>query len=327
MWLLLTVLPTPGERDRYDAPVSTRARWQVVGGWGIVAIWFAATMTAALSAGSPLQAAAEAIYGACLAAFVVLHTLTLYRPVGAVGYFAIAVAAAFGFEACSVATGFPFGTYVHHLSGPRLLGVPATVVVGWVVLAWLAWMLARVIVGEYRDRRRSIVATPVVATLILGGYDLVIDPIAAYARGMYSYGSPSGALGVPLSNYGGWVLTGWVLFQAFSLIEWRWRRAPAAARSTLLMPAVIWFGLALQVNLEMLRVGDQTATIQDGRVVAVADIYQTCAATAWFTMVLVVVVSVARLYPGARATPLEIAGSDIPGQTRPAQGLIRGGPT
>lgn len=295
------MVPTPGEVHRYDAPVSTRTRWQVVAGWCLVALWLAATMIAALSGGSALQAGAEAGYGACLAVFVVLHTHTLYKPAGVIGYLTIAVVVAFGFEACSVATGFPFGSYVHHLEGPRLLGVPFTVVFGWVVLAWLAWVLARVIVGEYRDRRVSVVVTPVVATLILGGYDLVIDPIAAYARGLYSYGSPSGALGVPLSNYFGWVFTGWVLFQLFSLLERRWRREPVASpRSALLMPVVIWFGLALQVNLEMLRAGDATATLQGGRVVPVSDIYATCSAAAWFTMGLVVAISVARLYA---ATP------------------------
>lgn len=295
-----------GRGQIYDAPVSTRARWQVVGGWCIVAIWFAATVTAALGTGSPTHGVAEAVYGASLAVFVLLHTLTLYKPAGAIAYFAIAVIVSFGFEASSVATGFPFGSYVHHLEGPRALGVPFTVVVGWVVLAWLAWILARVIVGEYRNRRVTMVVTPVVATLIVGGYDLVIDPIAAYARGLYSYGSPSGALGVPLSNYFGWVLTGWVLFQVFSLVEGRWRRVPAAsARSTLLMPAVIWFGLALQVNLEMLRVGDGSATLQDGRIIPLLDIYQTCSATAWFTMGLVVVISVARLYPSTPATAAE----------------------
>ncbi|MEO6795266.1 MAG: carotenoid biosynthesis protein [Mycobacterium sp.] len=251
---------------------------------------------------------AEAVYGGALAAFVLLHTLMLYKPVGAIGYFAIAVIVSFGFEACSVATGFPFGSYMHHLGGPRVLGVPFTVVAGWVVLAWLAWILARVIVGEYQNRRLGVVVTPVVATLILGGYDLMIDPIAAYARGLYSYGSPSGALGVPLSNYFGWVFTGWVVFQAFSLIEWRWRRVPTAStRSTLLMPAVIWFGLALQVNLEMLRVGNSSATIQGGRSVSLSDIYETCSATAWFTIVLVAVISVARLYPGTSVMSPEIA--------------------
>lgn len=282
--------------------MSTRTRWQALAGWCLVAIWLAATVTAALSVGSPRQAVAEAVYGAALAVFVALHTLMLYRPAGALGYLALAAVVAFGFEACSVATGFPFGSYVHHFEGPRALGVPFTVVFGWVVLAWLAWVLARVIVGEHRDRRVFVLVTPVVGTLVLGGYDLVIDPIAAYARGLYSYGSPSGALGVPLSNYFGWLFTGWVLFQVFSLVEGHWRREPGVAtRSTLVMPAVIWFGLALQVNLEMLRVGDATVTLQGGRVVPLSDIYATCSATAWFTMGLVVAISVARLVPATTA--------------------------
>lgn len=267
----------------------------------LVALWFAAVITAAWSLRSATHDIAEAVSGVALLAFVVLHALTLYRPIGAAGYFALAAAVAFGLEACSVATGFPFGFYIHHLEGPRALGVPLAVVAGWVVLAWLAWNLARVIVGERAGRRLFVVATPVVATLILGGYDLVIDPIGAYVRGMYSYGSPSGALGVPLNNYFGWVITGWILFQIFAVAEWRWRREPTGTtRAALLLPAIIWFGLGLQINLEMLRIGDATTTIR-GTSLAWVDIYQTCVATTWFTMGLVVVVSVIRLYQDAPA--------------------------
>lgn len=284
--------------------MSTRAHWQVLSGWFLIAVWLAATVTGALGAGSPIEAVAQAIYGGALALFVVLHTLTLYRPAGAAVYFVLAIVVSFGLEACSVATGFPFGFYIHHMEGPRALGVPFTVVVAWVILAWLAWNLARVIVGDDQNRRLSVVATPVVATLILGGYDLVIDPIGAYVRGLFSYGSPNGALGVPLSNFFGWVLTGWVLFQVFALVERRWRRDSAPARSTLVMPVVVWLGLALQVNLEMLRVGDGVATIQGGRSVPFADIYATCVATTWFTMGLVVAIAVVRLYADQSRTKL-----------------------
>jgi len=120
-------------------------------------------ITTALSSGS-ISAVAEAISGATLAAFVLLHAFTLYKPAGAIAYFAIAVTVGLGLEACSIATGFPFGFYVHYAEGPRAFGVPFTVVAAWVILAWLAWILARVIVGEFRSRRLSVVVTPVVAT-------------------------------------------------------------------------------------------------------------------------------------------------------------------
>ncbi len=280
----------------------------MVAGWCLVAIYIAAMVTTALSAGS-ISAVAEAISGAALAAFVVLHTLALYKPAGAVAYFATAATVGLGLEACSTATGFPFGFYVHYAEGPRAFDVPVVVVAAWVILAWLAWILARVIVGEIHNRRLSVVVTPVVATLIVGGYDLVIDPIGAYVRHMFAYRSPSGVLGVPLSNYIGWLITGWVLFQTFALIERRWRRDPATStRSALLMPSIIWFGLGLQVNLGLLRAGDATTTIQ-GVPVALADIYETSAEMTWFMMGLVVVISVIRLYQGTPATSPEIADS------------------
>lgn len=256
----------------------------------VLAIWLAATVANALSAGSSRAAVVEAVWGAALLVFVVLHTLTLYKPAGAIAYFAIAMTVGFGLEACSIATGFPFGFYTHYMEGPRALGVPFPVVA--------AWILARVIVGEGGSRRLRLIATPVVATLIAGGYDLVIDPFGAYVRHMFSYRSPSGVLGVPLSNYAGWLLTGWVLFQTFALIERRWRREPTVStRWALLMPSVVWFGLGLQVNLALLLVGDATTTI-NGAPVALADIYETCAEMTWFMMGLVVVISVTRLYQG-----------------------------
>lgn len=67
----------------------------MVAGWCLVAIYIAATVTTALSTGS-VSAAAEAISGAALAVFVVLHTLTFYKPAGAAAYFATAVTMGLG---------------------------------------------------------------------------------------------------------------------------------------------------------------------------------------------------------------------------------------
>lgn len=278
------------------SPTAPRGAGLAITCWCVLAFWLAATVANAVSAGSPRAAVVEAIWGATLLVFVVLHTLTLYRPGGVIAYFAIAVTVGFGLEASSVATGFPFGFYTHYMPGPRAFGIPFPVVAAWVMIAWVAWILARVIVGECRNRRLAVLGTPVVATLIAGGYDLVIDPFGAYVRHVFSYRSPSGVLGVPLSNYVGWLITGWVLFQTFALIERRWRREPTAStRSALLMPAVVWFGLGLQVNLGLLLVDDATTTIQ-GRTVALKDIYETCAEMTWFMMGLVVVVAVVRLF-------------------------------
>jgi putative membrane protein len=253
-----------------------------------------------------VEGPAEALFAASLAIFVVLHGLTLYRWVGVMGFIGITAMVAFGFEACSVATGFPFGHYVHHLGGPRALGVPFEVVAGWVVLGWLAWALARGIVGQFQNRRLCLIATPLVAALVIGGYDLVMDPIAAYVRGLFSYAVPSGALGVPVSNFFGWLFTGWVIFQCFALIERRWRReSHRVSRSVLLMPSLIWSVLALQVTINMLRAGDASVAIRSGMVLQVSDIYESSAEAAWFTMVFAAVVSMVRILADtSRANPL-----------------------
>jgi uncharacterized membrane protein len=81
-------------------------------------------------------------------------------------------------EAISIATGFPFGSYTHHLPGVKPLGVPLVALAGWIMFSWLAWALARLImrpVAATAVGGAERFTTPIVATFILGGYDLVYD--------------------------------------------------------------------------------------------------------------------------------------------------------
>jgi putative membrane protein len=99
-----------------------------------------------------------------------------------------------------------------------------------------------------------------------------------------------------VSNFFGWLFTGWVIFQCFAMIEWQWRReSHRVSVSVLLMPSLIWCVLALQVTINMLRAGDAIVTIHSGMVLPVADIYESSAEAAWFTMVFAAVVSVVRI--------------------------------
>lgn len=162
--------------------------------------------------------------------FVILHAWLGYTARGMAAFVVIAGVVAFTLEAISIATGFPFGSYTHHLPGLKPLGVPLVALAGWIMFSWLAWALARLImrpVASVAIGGAERFTTPIVATFILGGYDLVNDPIGATAHNWYSYDHPTGALGVPLTNYLGWLLTGWVIFQLVALIETRFPDAPS----------------------------------------------------------------------------------------------------
>jgi uncharacterized membrane protein len=155
-----------------------------------------------------------------LMAFIVMHATASDGWRDFFVYFALAAGVSFRLEATSIAYGFPFGFYTHNAAGPKPLGVPLHVPLGYAFLGWLAWSLARVIVrsgpNDGGDAHRF--TTPIIAALVLMGYDFAYDSIGSTARGMWTYRDHSGYFGVPLSNFLGWLLTGWLFFQAYALI-------------------------------------------------------------------------------------------------------------
>ncbi|WAC91165.1 carotenoid biosynthesis protein [Mycobacterium sp. Aquia_213] len=245
---------------------------------------------------APQAASAQA---GLLILFVIVHAWLGYTSRGMAVFVVIAGVVAFALEALSIATGFPFGSYTHHLPGVKPLGVPLAVLLGWIMFGWLAWALARLImrpVAAVAVGGAERFTTPIVATFVLGGYDLVYDPIGATAHNWYSYHQPTGALGVPLTNYLGWLLTGWVIFQLVALIESRFPgRAATQSRGYWLLPCLFWLSTTAQVFTELIRPTDGVV-VRGGKTIAITDVYESCASAALFTIVFTGITALIRLY-------------------------------
>lgn len=246
-----------------------------------------------------LAAQAAAAQAGLLILFVVVHAWLGYTFRGMAAFVVIAGVVSFTMEAISIATGFPFGSYTHHLPGVKPLGVPLAVLTGWIMFGWLAWALARVImrpVAAVAVGGAERFTTPLVATFILGGYDLVYDPVGATAHNWYSYDHPTGALGVPLTNYFGWLLTGWLIFQLVALVETRFPGRPVTgSRSYWLLPCVFWLSTTAQVFNNLIHPTDGVV-VRGGKTIVIADVYESCASAALFTIVLTGIMAVVRLY-------------------------------
>lgn len=174
--------------------------------------------------------------------FVVFHAAAWNGWRGAAAFVAIVFAVGLGSEICNQLTGFPFGWVTHNLPA-RLMGVPLATALSYVTNAWPAWVMTRILLAPEGDSagRPGLVAAPIVAALIVTGVDLPYDPIASIVLKLYVYRHPSGLFGVPITNFVGWLLTSWVFFQLFALMESRLpiKRAPRS-RVYWLLPSAIW---------------------------------------------------------------------------------------
>jgi putative membrane protein len=148
---------------------------------------------------------------------------------------------AFGSEWLSINTGFPYGWYYYiDATSSRELwvaGVPFFDSLSYVFLAYCSYSTALFILAplkawrwnlatlETRRLRRSGAAL-LLGALLQTGLDVVIDPVALqghrwFLGQIYGYREHGIHFGVPLSNYGGWLLTSLILIAAFQLLDAR----------------------------------------------------------------------------------------------------------
>jgi uncharacterized membrane protein len=283
--------------------------------WGLplaaIVLAFAAGLAAGLGpSGSTATGGAGMLL---LCAFLLFGGHRAYGWAG-VGMFVLTMyATAFALEALSIATGFPFGGFQHNGDALKILGVPPAVPLVYAIAGWTAWVLARQIIAgsaPLRGARRALV--PLGAALILAGYDAVIDPVGGTIEGGWSYAHPGGLSGVPLTNFGGWILTGFVGFTVFSLFEERVRTEHAAGifggtgepvvrggRLLLLVPAALWLGMALPSLFPFVHQFEGSVTAGASRL-AIADIHESAAIVSLFSMVMPVVLAVGAVLGGPR---------------------------
>jgi hypothetical protein len=131
------------------------------------------------------------------------RAVVLLGAAGAVGFAA---------ELVGTATGRPFGRYSYSGNlGPRFRGVPLTAAAAWAMMARPAWVVGGLLSGR-RIRRIGASAAALCA------WDLFLDP-RMVRDGYWRWEAGGRYEGVPLSNFAGWMVTGTVLFSAWSALS------------------------------------------------------------------------------------------------------------
>ena len=123
-------------------------------------------------------------------------------------------------ENVGVITGFPFGRYEFGtLMGPKLFHVPVLLGLAYIGMAYVSWMLARLILnaGVAGRSLRSIFVLPLLASLIMTTWDVAQDPVWATILHGWIWYDGGVWFGVPLSNYFGWYSTLLIIYMLFAL--------------------------------------------------------------------------------------------------------------
>jgi putative membrane protein len=133
-------------------------------------------------------------------------------------------------------TGFPFGSYDYTgLLQPQLAGVPLLVPLAWLMMLPCAWGVAQSI--GFRHRFVFVLISAVAFT----AWDLFLDPLMV-AWNFWTWNIPGEYFGIPLVNFGGWLLASAIMTAVAAP-----GRLPA--RPLLLIYTVTWLlqsmGLAL----------------------------------------------------------------------------------
>lgn len=148
---------------------------------------------------------------------------------------------AFGSEWLSINTGFPYGWYyyIDKTSNRELwvVGVPFFDSLSYVFLAYCSYSTALFILSPLKTWRWNLVTLETrlirssFSALLLGALlqtclDIIIDPVALqgsrwFLGQIYGYREHGIHFGVPLSNYGGWLLTSLLMIAAFQFIDAR----------------------------------------------------------------------------------------------------------
>jgi putative membrane protein len=116
------------------------------------------------------------------------------------------------FEGASVLSGVIYGQY-HYTGrlGPQFLDlVPFVIPAAWFMMLYPAYVIASWLVRPQVNRRRAGLQAPALVGLILVSWDLVMEPLMT-SRQLWIWDQPGVYFGIPLQNFAGWWLTGFII--------------------------------------------------------------------------------------------------------------------
>jgi uncharacterized membrane protein len=241
------VAPGIQQIRREGAAAEPLNRWL----WALLAIYSAARVAQAFPDRIPIVAIV-ALHVLPPLAFALLHGAVLYRLRGILVFVVLCLVVGNVFENLGVLTGFPFGHYhFTAVMGPKLFEVPILLGLAYVGMGYLSWTLAGVILGDPSERLTGsrVFTHPLAAAFIMVAWDLSMDPVWSNLVHAWIWEDGGAWFGVPVSNFLGWYLTLYVIYQSFAL--WVGTKSVLSNRQSanFWRVAVLFYGVSAIGNL------------------------------------------------------------------------------
>jgi uncharacterized membrane protein len=149
---------------------------------------------------------------------VFLYARDRYGLKSTVIFFLIASGVSLFFENLSVFTGFPYGSY-NYSPSLGLLPVPLIIIFEYFAMGYLSWIIANVLTGQYAQKLqgKQVFLVPFIATFLMVMWDLTVDPISSTLQGLWVWHNAGAYFGIPISNYFGWFMVVYIIFQIFGI--------------------------------------------------------------------------------------------------------------
>jgi putative membrane protein len=193
------------------------------------------------------------------AAFAFLHGRMVYRTRGILVFLAVCLGVGAFFESLGLRTGFPFGSYYFtDLMGPKVFQLPVLLVLAYVGMGYVSWVIGLLILGSPARTLtgRQVVLLPPVASFVMVAWDLAMDPVWTNIDHAWVWRNGGAYFGVPVSNFFGWFLTIYVIYQVFA-VYLRNRAFPSLPPEFWRLP-VLFYGASAAGNL-LLAIPSSTA--------------------------------------------------------------------
>ena len=181
--------------------------------------------------------------------FIVVHGYIALGWRNIIAFSVITVVISFTSEVIGVATGLIFGSYYYtDLLGPKLLGVPPMIQLGYLATGYASVIMGRIILSLLPPVTRQAVLAPALAgAFIMVSWDVAMDPYQSTVTGDWIWRDGGGYFGVPLHNYAGWFGTVFVFMLVYFIFAGRYAEQPQEDlmknRTTFWSLPVFYYGL------------------------------------------------------------------------------------